>query len=325
MIRSVQLSSECGSRRCVAHVDTLVAVDAVVDHGTNHTLRTREPAVPLVGPLHWRARALAFRQPQVIADSDLVAVLHHRRAGQREEQAERELEPLAVVAQHRRQSSPDPAVVQLHALVGTEFREHPLALLLCEPSQIQLVVAAEELHPLRVRRPLARLFERPHQRIEIGGRECVKQPLIDREVQHHLQPFALVAEVLHALVGRHVGFGKQDRLARSPLQKVAHLLQQVEVLLVLDPRALLLDEEGHGIHAEARHSQLQPEAHDLLNLGAHVRMPRVQVRLVLVEAVEVVPGRRGDRGPTWSSALRERRCRPCGSSGARSAHTYQSR
>ena len=54
------------------------------------------------------------------------------------------------------------------------------------------------------------------------------------------------------------------------------------------PGALLFDQERHRVHAEARHAELQPEAHDLLNLRAHVRIPGVQVGLVIVEPVEVV-------------------------------------
>ena len=86
----------------------------------------------------------------------------------------------------------------------------------------------------------------------IAGRQRVEQPLVHREVEHHLEPVAFVAEVLQALVRRHVRFGQQDGFARAPLQEVAHLLQQVEVHLVLDAGALLLDQERHRVHAEAR-------------------------------------------------------------------------
>ena len=32
------------------------------------------------------------------------------------------------------------------------------------------------------------------------------------------------------------------------------------------------DHERHGIHAEAGHAELNPEAHDLEDLGLHVRV-----------------------------------------------------
>ena len=121
-----------------------------------------------------------------------------------------------------------------------------------------------------------------------AGRQGVEQPLVDREVQHHLQPVALGAEVVEAFVGRHVRFGQHHGVARAPRQELAHLLQQVEVHLVRDARPLLFDQERHGVEAEARHAELHPEAHDLLDLGAHERVPGVQVGLVLVEPVEVV-------------------------------------
>ena len=130
------------------------------------------------------------------------------------------------------------------------------ALLGVEPAEIELVVAAQELHPLRVGRTLARLLERPDQRLDVGGRQRVEEPLVDGEVQHHLQPLALVAEVAHALVRRHVRLRQQDRVARSPLEEVAHLLEDVEVLLALDAGALLLDQERHGVHPEAGHAEL---------------------------------------------------------------------
>jgi len=52
-----------------------------------------------------------------------------------------------------------------------------------------------------------------------------------------------------------------------------------------------LDHEGNGIHAEARDPELQPEAHDLADLGLHRRIGGVEVGLKVVEAMEVVLAR----------------------------------
>ena len=134
----------------------------------------------------------------------------------------------------------------------------------------------------------ARLLERPHERLDVAGRQRVEQPLVDREVQHHLQPVAFVAEVLHALVRRDVGFGQHDRIARRHCRKSRISFSKLKSCLAARRRPLLLDQERHGVHAEAGHAELQPEPHDLLDLGAHVRVPRVQVGLVVVEAMEVV-------------------------------------
>ena len=86
-------------------------------------------------------------------------------------------------------------------------------LIVGESPQVTLVVAAEELHELRVLWHMAGVGDRALQRLQIGGRHRVPQPLVDREVQHDLQPVALLAEVGDALVRRHVRFGQQDGVA----------------------------------------------------------------------------------------------------------------
>ena len=151
-----------------------------------------------------------------------------------------------------------------------------------------------------------------------AGGQRVEQPLVDREVQHHLQAVAFVAEVLRcsrraARSLRPAGSRRRQRHCRKSRISFSRL----KSMLVLDAGALLLDQERHGVHAESGDAELQPEAHDLLDLGAHVRVPGVQVGLVVVEAVEVVLARLSDRTSTSSSARRGRRCPPCGSSAAR--------
>src|SRR5262249_57648828 len=101
----------------VSDVDPLVAEGAIVDHLLNRTVAAGEAAVALAGPLHRRPRALALGLREIVAHPDLVAVEHHRRAGQREQQAERQLETASIVAEHRRDPPPDAAVVLLPPLV----------------------------------------------------------------------------------------------------------------------------------------------------------------------------------------------------------------
>jgi hypothetical protein len=55
----------------------------------------------------------------------------------------------------------------------------------------------------------------------------------------------------------------------------------------LDVDALGADYERHRIHAESRNAQLNPEAHDLQQLGVNVGMGRVEVRPEVIEPVEV--------------------------------------
>ena len=52
----------------------------------------------------------------------------HRRARQREQQAARQLDAPAIVAEHRREAAADAAVVELHPLLGAEGLEHLLPL-----------------------------------------------------------------------------------------------------------------------------------------------------------------------------------------------------
>ena len=53
--------------------------------------------------------------------------------------------------------------------------------------------------------------------------------------------------------------------------------------------ALGRDHERHGVHAEAGDAELDPEPHDLEDLGLHMRVRSVEVGLEIVEAMEV-PG-----------------------------------
>ncbi len=59
----------------------------------------------------------------------------------------------------------------------------------------------------------------------------------------------------------------------------------------LHVRPLRRDHERHRVDAEARHAELEPVAHDPLDLRAHLGARRVEVRLKIEEAVEVVKAR----------------------------------
>src|SRR5215470_4573311 len=49
------------------------------------------------------------------------------------------------------------------------------------------------------------------------------------------------------------------------------------------------DDERHRIHPEAGNAQLNPEPHDLENLGLHLRMRGIEVGLEVIETMEI-PG-----------------------------------
>ena len=129
--------------------------------------------------------------------------------------------------------------------------------------------------------------------------------LVDVEVEHHLQAFAGDAEIVHVGLRQDVGLAQDDGVAGAPLQELAEHAQHVVLLRWLaDVGTFGGDHEGDGIHAEARDAELQPEPHDLEDLGLHLRVRRVEVGLEVVETVEIVflgdrvarPGRFLDAG-----------------------------
>ena len=86
---------------------------------------------------------------------ELVAITQDGGAGQREHEAVGQLDPPPITVEHRRQPAADAAIVELHVLVGAERVEHLLALFRREPPEIELVVTAEEVDPLRAVRAAA--------------------------------------------------------------------------------------------------------------------------------------------------------------------------
>ena len=271
-------------------IDVLEAVRAAGDHRQDRLLGLGEAAVRLRRPLHRRARAIALGQLQIVAHADLVAVAYDRRARQGQHQTVGELEAAAVAVQHRRQPPPDAAVVELHVGIGPEGGEHGLALLVGEATEIELIVIAQEYAPLRRGRARPRRLQRLFQRPAVGGGERVEQRLIDLEVEHHLQAIAGIAEILHVRVRQHIGLGKNDGLAVAPLQELAERAQHVVLLDgPRDVRPLGGDDEGNRVHAEAGDAELDPEAHDLQDLSLDLGIGGVEIRLEIVEAMEV-PG-----------------------------------
>ena len=138
---------------------------------------------------------------------------------------------------------------------------------------------------------------RPHRSgVLVGGRQ--EQALVDPEVEQHVHAVA-VAEVIRHLLRQHVRLGQHHCLASAPLQEAPKVDQ---VLVLRWPGwqhhfRLVLDHERHGVEAEAAHSELDPEAHDALDLFTYGRVFEVQVWLEVVETVEVVGVRLAVVGP----------------------------
>ena len=160
-------------------------------------------------------------------------------------------------------------------------------------------MVADEGRPLGVGGDLRSRHQRGPDRAGVLARERQVHRLVDGEVEQHRQLVAvLVAEERAGLLERQVDLAEQDRLAVAAAEEAAQVAQQ---LVRVDDRALRqpdgLDQERHGVDAEAGQPQLQPEAHDLGDLVADLRVGDVQVGLEAVEAVQVVLARLLVPGP----------------------------
>src|SRR5262249_15815009 len=77
-------------------------------------------------------------------------------------------------------------------------------------------------------------------------------------------------------------------VALSPLQELPEPAEHVVLLLRLaDFGSFGRDDERHRIHPKARNAELDPEPHDLEDLGLHLGMRRIEIGLEVVEAMEV--------------------------------------
>ena len=108
------------------------------------------------------------------------------------------------------------------------------------------------------------------QRLDVAGRQRVEQALVHREVQHHLQPVAELAEVLAGSRpaarslppagsrrgGATAGSRASRAGARSPCVRAT-------------PAPLRSIRNGTASMRKPRHAELQPEPHDPHDLLAH--------------------------------------------------------
>ena len=138
------------------------------------------------------------------------------------------------------------------------------------------------------------------------------------EVEAHRQLVGGTAAVVRAEERHRVRVGQvhlaeQHRLAVSPAQERAQVGQVV--VRVRQVRGVVLarglEQERHGVDAEARQPELHPEPHDPGDLVADLGVGDVEVGLVLVEPVQVVLLRLPRRTPRRSSPGRGTR-RPAG-------------
>jgi hypothetical protein len=129
------------------------------------------------------------------------------------------------------------------------------------------------------------LAQRPLQRLGRPARQRQVHGLVADEVEHHVQLVAVLVAQKRAHVRRlQVDLAEQDRLAVAPVHERAQVAQD---LVRVVERAL--DQERHGVDAEARKPLREPEGHHLRELVADGRVRQVEIRLVRIELVQVVP------------------------------------
>src|SRR5689334_538909 len=113
--------------------------------------------------------------------------------------------------------------------------------------------------------------------------------LVDLKVKHHVHPVAVAPEVVHVRLRKHIRLGEDDAVATAPLQELAKDTEHIKLLLW--PGNLCAfsgDNEWDRVHPKAGDAELNPETHDLENLGLDFGVGGIQVRLEIVEAMKIV-------------------------------------
>ena len=285
-----------GIARLCFDVDGLVAVERVHDGGQRQRGRlcAREAAIAVGRPLHGRAHAVAVTEADIVAHADLIAVVDHRRAGHREQQAVHQLDAPSVALQQRRQAAAD-AEIDARAAVGGVGLPEIIPLGIGHHLERQLVVVAQEDRPLAGVGDLRRLAHDVGDGKAVLARQRHVHARHQREMEGHVALVAL-AEIVLGVLGPLVGFGEQHaigvelvELGTDPLQ---HGVRLGQVLVV---GAFALDQIGNGIEPEPVDPEIEPEAHDAQHRLDHLGIVEIEVGLVRIEAVPVVGF--GDRIP----------------------------
>ena len=252
-------------------------------------LAAAEPGVAVGAPLHRGAHAVAVAEIEVVPHPDLVAVVDDGRAGQGEEQRVHELDLAAAVAEERGQAPADAQVDAGLRVLGVR-PVHVVALLVRDHLERQLVVVAEEEHPLAVLGDGRRLLEHVHHRVAVLGLDGHEHARHEREVERGVALVAL-AEVGD---GSPPATGWPRPGASCPeVPGVDVRAQVLEGLVglgqVLAVGALALEQVGHGVEAQPVHAHLvQPEVDDLEHRLLDLGVVPVEIGLVRVEAMPVV-------------------------------------
>ncbi len=277
-------------------VDGLVAIQRPHQHRQRQALGVgaREAAVAVGRPLHRRAHAVAVAQVHVVAHAQFVAVVQHRRAGHRQQQAVHQLDPAPVAFQQRRQPPAD-AQVDAGARIGGVDAPQVVAFAAGDHLQRQFVVVAQEDGPLAGGGNVGRLADDVGDGKAVFLRDRHVHARHQREVERHVA-FVAIAEIFLRVLGPLIGLGQQQA---SRVLGIDHRADALEHLVglgqVLVVGAFALDQVRHGVQPQAVHAHVQPVPHHRQHFLEHLRVVVVQVGLVRVEAVPEVGI--GDRVP----------------------------
>ena len=149
-----------------------------------------EAGVRLRRPLHRRSRAISLRQFKVVSHPDLVAISDYGCTRQRHHQAICKFQPPTVTLQHGCESSPDPAIVELHFWIRSERREDAFALFLRQVGRDRVRRDFAKTVPIARWRAATWSLALPLQAVGIAAGQREKQMLIHLKIEHHLQPLA---------------------------------------------------------------------------------------------------------------------------------------
>src|SRR6266849_6808573 len=127
----------------------------------------------------------------------------------------------------------------------------------------------------------------------------------EREVEGHVELVA-IPEIGADVGGPLVGLGQENAPLVLGVDVTADLPQElVGLRQVLAVGPLALDEIGDRVAAEAVEALVQPEAHDVEQLAADLRIVEVEIRLVVEEAMPVVGLRHRIPGPVGVLGVHE--------------------
>ena len=210
----------------------------------------REAAVAVGRPLHRRAHAVAVAEMDVVAHADLVAVIDHRRAGHREQQAVHQLDAAAVALEQRREPAAD-AEIDARAPVGGVGLPEIVALADRSPSRASARRGCAGRSPTGSSSGICGVWRMMS---VIGKRSSRAMRHVharhQREVERHVA-FVAVAEIVLGVLRPLVGLGQQHAAGIVRVELGADRLQDVVRLgQVLVVGALALDQVGHGVEPQ---------------------------------------------------------------------------